>query len=66
MAFKGKIKLERWNIVLNQVDDMTKLAMSRALGEGMFNYDFTWRTNSDIIGAFIGCLARATLGNGKC
>ena len=62
MAFRGKIKLERWNRVLNELDDMTRLAMSRALGEGMFNQDFTWRTNSDIIGAFIGVLARARIG----
>ena len=41
---------------------MTRLAMSRALSEGMFNYDFTWRKNSDIIGAFIRCLARARIG----
>ena len=65
MAFRGRIKPERWNRVLNQVDDMTHLAISQALGEGMFDYDFTWRTNSDIIGAFIGCLARDRIGKWK-
>ena len=37
---------------------MTRVALNRALGEGFFNYDYTWRTNSSIIGSFIGCLAR--------
>ena len=40
---------------------MSRLAISRAIGEGVFNYEFSWRTNSDIIGAFIGCLARAKI-----
>ena len=62
MAFRGRIKPERWNRVLNQVDDMTRLAINRALGEGIFDYEFTWRTNSNIIGAFIKCLARAKIG----
>ena len=33
--------------------------MSHALGEGIFNYEYSWRTNSDIIGLWLGCLARA-------
>ena len=38
---------------------MTRIAVSRVIGEGIFNYEFSWRTNSEIIGAFIGFLARA-------
>ena len=37
---------------------MTSIAISRAIGEGIFNYDFSWRTNSDVIGTFIGCMAK--------
>ena len=59
MAFRGNVKLERWNRVLNQVDDMSRIVVSHVIGEGLFNYEFSWRTNSDIIGAFIGCLAKA-------
>lgn len=59
MAFCGAVKPERWNRLLNPVDDMTRFAISRALGEGVFDYQYTWRTNSDIIGSFIGCLVRA-------
>jgi hypothetical protein len=61
MAFRGSIKPERWSRILNLVDNMTRVVVSRAIGEGIFNYDFTWRTNSSIIGAFIGCLAKAEL-----
>ena len=42
---------------------MTRVVANRALGEGIFNYDFTWSTNSSIIGALSGCLARAELEN---
>ena len=59
MAFRGNVKPERWNKVLNQVDDMTRIVVSHIIGEGLFNYDFSWRANRAIIGAFIGCLARA-------
>ena len=38
---------------------MTRIAVSHAIGEGIFNCDFTWRTNSGIIGPLIGYLARA-------
>lgn len=58
MAFWGNIKLERWSRFLKPIDDMTRIAVSQAIGEGSFNYDYTWWTNSDIIGTFIGCLAR--------
>ena len=40
---------------------MTWITVSCVLGEGMFNYDFSWRTNHDIIGSFIGCLSRAII-----
>ena len=59
MTFGGNVKLERWNRILFPVDDMTRISISRALREGVFDYQYTWRTNSDIIGSFIGCLARA-------
>ena len=61
MAFRGAVKPERWNQILVLVDDMTRFAMNKALGEGIFEYRYTWRTNSDIIGAFIGCLIRANI-----
>lgn len=63
MAFRGNIKPERWSRLLNLVDDMTRFALCRALGEGNFDYAFSWRTNSDVIGAFIGCLAKAKINN---
>ena len=59
MAFCGPVKQERWNRLLRPIDDMSRVAISRALGEGVFNYEYTWRTNSDIIGLWVGCLARA-------
>ena len=61
MAFRGAVKPERWNRILIPMDDMTRFAMYKALGEGIFDYRFTWRTNSDIIGVFIGCLIRANI-----
>ena len=61
MAFRGAVKPERWNRILIPVDDMTRFAMNKALGKGVFEYRFTWRTNSDIIGAFIGCLIRTNI-----
>ena len=41
VAFKGKVKPERWNRVLNQVDDMSYLAISHVLGEGILDYEFS-------------------------
>ena len=61
MAFRGSIKPERWNRILNPVDGMTRIVVSRAIGEGFFNYEFTWRMNSDIIGLFIGCMAKTRI-----
>lgn len=61
MAFCGTVKMERWNQILLLVDDMIRFAMKKSLGEGIFDYQFTWRTNSDIIGSFIGCLVRANI-----
>ena len=56
MAFYGLITQERWNRILRPIDDMSRIAVNRALGEGIFNYDYSWRTNSDIIGLWVGCL----------
>ena len=49
---------------MNMVDDMTRIAISRAIKEGVFDYSASWRTYSDIIGAFIGCLVRAKVKRG--
>lgn len=59
MAFYGPITQERWNRMLRPIDDMSHVAVSRALGEGVFSYQYSWRTNNDIIGLWVGCLARA-------
>ena len=40
---------------------MPRITVFHAIGEGTFDYKFTWHTNSDIIGAFIGCLDRAKI-----
>ena len=50
LAFCGIVKLERWNRLLRPIDDMTRGVISRLLGEGVFNYDFSWYTNSEILG----------------
>ena len=42
-------------------DDMTRFAVSRALGEEAFDYSAIWRTNSSIIGSFIGVMVRAKI-----
>ena len=39
--------------------DMSRIAVSRVIGEGVFDYKYTWRNNSDIIGSFIGCMVIA-------
>ena len=59
MTFTRNIELERWDHLLNPMDDMTRIFVNYVLGEGVFNYDFSWRTNNKIVGSFIGCLARA-------
>ena len=64
MSFLGSVKLERWSRLLKPVDDMTHFAVSRAIGEGVFDYSATWRMNSSIIGSFIGCSMRAKVGCG--
>ena len=58
MAFRGSVKLER---CLKLVDNMTRNVVFHAIRECTFDYEFTWCTNNDIIGAFIGCLARARI-----
>ena len=37
---------------------MKRIAVSRVIGEGVFKYDHSWRTNNDLIGLFIGCMAK--------
>ena len=37
---------------------MSQIVVSRELGEGFFNYKYSWRTNSDIMGQWVGYLAR--------
>ena len=58
MAFLGNVKPERWNHFLNPVNDMTCIAISKYIGEGVFDYEATWRTYSNIIRSFIGCLVQ--------
>ena len=59
MAFCGAVKPERWNRILYLVNDMSHFAINKALGEGVFDYEYIWRINSNIIKTFIGYLARA-------
>ena len=59
MAFQVNVQLERWTIVLKLVDDMMRIVVIQAIGEGTFNYNYTWKTKTNIIGMFINCLARA-------
>lgn len=40
----------------------SRLSLIRDLGEKVFNYDYTWRTNSGVIGALIACMARDQVG----
>lgn len=65
MAFWGFVKPERWNRILNPIDDVSRFFVSWAIGEKAFNYDFTQPTNSSVIGSFIGCLDRANIGSGE-
>ena len=62
MAFLGKVKPERWSYLLRSADDMTRFAVTRSIGEGVFYYTTTWRTNSTIIGSFIGVMIRVKIG----
>ena len=59
MAFCDNVKPERWNKILRPMDDMSRLAVSREIGEGAFDYKFTWRTNNNILRSFTGCMVRA-------
>ena len=65
MAFKGNVKPERWNKILNPMDDLSRVIISRVIGKQAFNYDFTRRTNSLVIGSFIACLARENIGHAE-
>ena len=40
------------------VDRMTRIVVNRAIDEGVFKYEYTWRKNSDIIGVFINCMEK--------
>lgn len=64
MVFQGIVKPKHWNRILKPMDDMSRMVVSRAIGVGVFDYKFTWRTNSDIIGSFIGCMVRARVEHG--
>ena len=61
MAFRGPVKLECWNRILNLLDDMSRIAVGKVISEGIFDYSYTWQTNNSIIGSFIGCLAKANV-----
>ena len=58
MAFLGKATPERLNRVLKPIDDLTEYTVTRAIGEGTFDYSAMWRTNKNIIGSFIGVAIR--------
>ena len=64
MAFRGNIKPERWNRILNPMDDLSRVVISRVSGEKIFNYDYTWRMNNFFIGSFIAFLVRANIEHG--
>ena len=61
ITFRTNTKPERWDHLLNLVDDMTRIVVNGVLGEGVFNYYFSWRNNNDIVDSFIRCLARGKL-----
>ena len=61
MAFTDPIKPEQWNILLRLTDDMSRLALLRALGYQAFTYDFIWRTNTHIIESLITCISKAQI-----
>ena len=41
---------------------MTRFAVTRSIGKGVFDYNVTLRTNSTIIDSFIGVMIRAKIG----
>ena len=61
MTFLGKVKPKRWSRLLKLVDDLILFVVSRAIGEEVFYYRATWRTNISIIDSFIGVLVRAKI-----
>ena len=46
---------------MRHADDMTRFVVSRAIGEDVFDYSATWRTNSSIIGSLIGIMVRTKI-----
>lgn len=59
VTFLSDVKPERWNKILNKLDDLARQIVERMLGERHFDYSKTWRTNNDVIGTFIACLFQA-------
>ena len=39
MAFRGSMKQERWNRILNPVENVTRFSITWVIGEKEFNYD---------------------------
>ena len=48
-----------WNRMLMEVDDMSRLAVSRVICEKYFKYDYTWRTKNEVFRSIVACLVRA-------
>ena len=52
-------------MILNLIDDVSRFAISWEIRENVFKYDYTQHTNSFVIGSFIGCMARESIGKGE-
>lgn len=55
-AFRGRVKQERWNKILNEMDDLVSQVVKEIMGEETINYDFRFRVNWDIPATFVAIL----------
>ncbi|GLJ50173.1 hypothetical protein SUGI_1067500 [Cryptomeria japonica] len=56
MAFRGKVKKDRWHKVLLDLDDLSVRAIQEIMGEDVINYDYRFRVNLDILATFMAIL----------
>ncbi|GLJ16244.1 hypothetical protein SUGI_0272950 [Cryptomeria japonica] len=56
MAFRGRVKNQRWSKILNELDDLALHAVKEIMGEDSINYDFRFRVNCDIDATFVSML----------
>lgn len=49
MAFRGSIQPERWNKILKHLDDLSRRAVKKVFCEDLVDYEFTFRTNGEIV-----------------